>query len=306
MNWYKKISMGLDPNAWQMHDSTHRLSRDQPLVRTPFGTIIQKQRSKEELEKDYAGVHASQSAEMAAVYANGMATPEDPPVVLEIITSQKWEPDIDAQNLYMDYSGWIGYLPYSVEEKLKEEGINEDVIRDIMDDFDNIDTYDENDNANADASDIIFQNNQKKYPSAIIEYYDSQYGDKAEWAFYNTFILPLVYAEGNIDANLDAWMVNQMRFMQEIPDEQVVAIYTFDLFSTEMSQNYEEEERDESGRLKFDYEDLMSGSPRLEQVWAMPKQEALFPGVFDTFYHGTTKTRALKALPSLSNVLQRL
>jgi hypothetical protein len=304
MNWFKRISMGLDPNAWDMHGTQHRLVNDLPIVDTPFGIIPQKTRSLEDLEKDYKGVHTTQSIQMAAIYANDIATPQDPPVILEITTPQQWFPDIDVSHHFLNYSDWLGYLPYNVKEKLEEEGVKEEVIEDIMDDFERIDLEPEEPDIYDDAGDIIFRQNQRKFPSAVIEYYDSQYEDRSVWAFYNTFILPLVYNQGYMDANLDAWLINQMRFMNEIPDEQVVAIYTFPIFSSEIS--HEESEIDERGRPKWDYEELTYGIPEMREVWRRPKQYLLFPEAFDIFYHGTTRNRALQALPSLSGVLQNI
>jgi hypothetical protein len=95
-----------------------------------------------------------------------------------------------------------------------------------------------------------------------------------------------------------------MRFMNPIFEDQIVGIYTFELFTHDFSDlSYEDKERsdyDENGRRvisKFDYDYNIP----FTTVW-QDKQMTLISS--ETYYHGTTLSRAKIALPQLSNVLE--
>ena len=324
MNWYKiniKIA-ALEPGAWDWHgdEKTHRIVQDKPYVNSPFGggLIYQKPRPKEELESDYFGVHVTQDPKLAAVYANNFATPEDPPVVIEINNTQKWEIDIDAIKDMLEIetikSEWIdSNLDYSIRDEIrktpKENKI--EVINSIMNDISDLDIgYNDDYNEWEDIADIVSRNAQRKFPSAFIEYWRHFYGDNAPKAFYNYFILPMYFNKSKLDDKWKGWFINQMRFMEPVPESQVTAIYTLEQFSLELSKGYnddnEEQDDEEQGNKKmYGYEDLDYGAPYLTEIWRRQENQ-LFPQVFDVYYHGTTLSRAKAALPELISVLNKI
>ena len=316
MNWYSKIA-ALEPGAWDWHTQTHKIVQDKPYVNSPFGGLIyQKPRPKQELESDYFGVHVTQDPKLAAVYANNFATPEDPPVVVEISNTQKWEIDIDAVKNMFDAetvkSEWLDRnLDYNIRNIISKTPKNKkiDVIEQIMDDIADLDTggdYEDYDSWE-DVADVISRNAQRKFPSAFIEYWRHFYGDNAPKAFYNYFILPMYFNKGKLDNRYQGWFINQMRFMEPVQESQVTAIYTFEPFSLELSREYKEdkEQVDENNKKMYGYEDLDYGSPHLTKIWER-QQNQLLPQVFDVFYHGTTLSRARAALPELMSVLNKI
>ena len=319
MNWYKKIA-ALEPGAWDWYgtEQTHRIVQDKPYVNSPFGggLIYQKTRPKEELESDYYGVHVTQDPKLAAIYANNFAITEDPPVVIEINNTQKWEIDIDAIKDMLDantiQSEWIdSNLDYSVRDEMRRTPKDKkiEVINSIMNDISDLDFgYDEDQNEWEDVADIISRNAKRRFPSAFIEYWRHFYGENAPKAFHNYFILPMYFNKGKLDNRWQGWIINQMRFMEAVPESQITAIYTLEPFSLELSKEYnesDEEKTDENNKKMYGYEDLDYGSPHLTEIWRR-QQNQLFPQVFDIYYHGTTLSRAKAALPELISVLNKI
>ncbi len=317
MNWYKKTQ--LDPEAWDIHDDIHRLREDLPFVTVPYGgpgaraRIPQERKPREQLEERYYGVHVSQSPEIAAIYANGISSKENPPIVFEITTSKGWENDIDAQKSFaLTFleelaSETLNYLDYDVSQKIKEEGLSESTIQDIMVDISNIDYYDEGDTSgDFSVSDIILRNQQRISFSSIIDYFENHYGNNQEKMFYKKFILPVFYHQGGIDDKLRGWVVNQMRIMNAIPQEEITAIYTFKPFSEEINTDWEDKrEVDEKGKVMYDYEDIDYGVPKMIKIWEN-KNPKLIPKVFDAYYHGTNLDRAKQAYPQMSTILEKV
>lgn len=315
-NWYVKIAFPLSPDAWDKHENTHRLRKDLPAVNTMFGRIPQKLRPQEELEKDYRGVHVTKDINIAAVYANGIASIDDPPVVLEIATNQRYEHDIDAIEDGLDFgiiAGWIeDYLDYDIVEKIKEDlgnGIDlYEIIEEIMQDISNIEIYNDSMSESFDFSDQLYQSGRNINPSALIEYFEDYYRhENSTKAFYEKFILPMYYGEGSPDMNIIAYMINQMRFMNDVPDTEIVSIYTFDKYKEgEIGDAYMEdyEEYNEEGEYVPTIEDLDYGL-NVKKVWQNPQLE-LLPEYFDIYYHGTTVSRAKMALPGLSRILDNI
>ena len=321
MNWYNlSKKSALEPDAWQWHENTHRLLRDMPTVKTPFGTIPQKVKPQQDLAQDYQGVHATQDIQLAAVYANSLATPEDPPVIIEITNTQAWENDIDAINDALDsgiiFDDWFGHLDYDIQDAIKNRGRRdiEDVVSDIMDDIANIDLtgYDDDDwDGSQGVSDVISSNAKRKWPSSFMEYWQHYYGDKAVLAFYHYFLEPILEGSNEVDTRYKGWMVNQMRFMNPVPEEQISAIYTFQPFEDEINDDWkedsdEENEEEDNYKQKLTYEDLDYGGISPTKVWQNTTTSHLFPEAFDTYYHGTSLSRAMVSLPGLQNILRRI
>jgi len=315
MNWYKKAQ--LDPNAWEFHDNTHRLREDLPFVTVPYGgpgtmaRMPQERKPREQLEERYYGVHVSQSPEVAAIYANGISNKQDPPIILEITTSKGWENDIDAQKSFAltfveELSDpTLTFLDYNIPQKIKEEGLSKDTILDIMIDISNLDYYDEDDSSgDFSISDIILRNKKRQAYSSIVDYFENYYGDKQEEMFYKKFILPIFYKQGELDDRLRGWIINQMRIMDVIPQEEITAIYTFEPYSEKINMHGEEPDADEEGRIIYNYEDLDYGAPKMIEIWRN-KNPQLIPQVFDTFYHGTNLNRAKQAYPQMSGILEK-
>jgi hypothetical protein len=100
MNWYNrsKFAMPLDPGAWSRHEKTHRLLKDMPTIKTPMGTFRNQVSPQHELERRYHGVHATvDSLQLAALYANNISSPQDPPVVVQFSAHQQPELDVDSE-----------------------------------------------------------------------------------------------------------------------------------------------------------------------------------------------------------------
>jgi hypothetical protein len=307
MNWYKNIKLSaLEPGAWDQHDTTHRLQRDRPIVQGPFGySVIQKTRDQKDLQQDYEGVHATTDPQIAMIYANNLARQEnDTPIVLEIITTQGWQNDIDASQPqhFAPINDWLENLEYNIEDKINEEGRTEDVIEEIMMDLENIEIYDERE-FSSDTSDLLQEQGKQFYPSAIIEYFNHYYGQDAVKYFWKSFLAPVIFGEGLIDDNINGWLINQMRFMSPISHEEISAIYTFEPFSEQLYEEYRDEsEYDEEGYKKISHDEIMSGDVGLKEIWRNSK-EYLIPEVFATYYHGTILSRAKEALPELTGAL---
>jgi hypothetical protein len=317
MNWYKITKLSaLDPEAWQLYDQTsHRLDVDKPFTVIPrIGPtgklenfkLPQPQKSQQELGERYKGVHATKSKEIAALYANNFATKEDPPVILEFATYQHFYTDIDA-DLSHNMDNVIESIKYDLKDVWKKwvsrirKGFSRLSVRRMMNEIKDLDNYMDQGEQPEDLYEVISQQNQSLNPSEIVNYFDYYYESKAEQEFYNKFLLPVFLEQGYLDPNIQSWLINQMRFMEPIPESQIVGIYTFELFAHDFSDvDYEEQsDYDESGRMimsRFDDYDIP-----FTTIW-QDKQMGLIP--LETYYHGTTLSRAKAALPQLANVLE--
>jgi len=337
-NWLQKISMPLDPGAWSYEESPHRLQQHQPFVIMPgFGTggytyKIPQPQDPTKLEKDYYGVHVTQNFNLASIYANNRATKDDPPVVIELATDKQWEPDVDAIKT-LDITNYA-------DEKIKEiEGLEEQIqkfqasgqvdweyITEVfseVEDMQDIDDYygwENEELLTETVSEELAKNVKKIAPNIVADFFLSFYGTadskqlKFEFyipeylrAFYYYYLVPLFYG-GAHDNRLDAYFIDQMRFMEAIEDEEIIAVYQTEWWKDEIYDPYrgfqeeepEPEEQDEEGRTLLDLEEVMYFSPSSKAIWESPYTEQIKrnPQV-QTYYHGTSLSRAKKALPNL-------
>jgi len=298
MNWYKKISQ-LDPSAWKKHEHTHRLLKDMPVVKTPFGKIHQEVRPEEDLEKDYFGVHSTPSMDLASIYANNLGSFDNPPIIFEISTTQKWDIDVDAIMDGFDEVVAIDGEMDIVERIENAENIN-DEVGDIMDEISNMEIYDADYESDNDFSDAISEKAGYKHPRVIVDYFLKYYSDPVQ-GFYQKFILPLWFGKGDLDDTYKAYFVGQQRFTKPVTFQEITAIYTVYPYEYEFRHGYSEDEKEnynEEGKYMPDYEDVDYG---LETVllWQNP-QAQLFPNIFEVTYHGTNAERAKQAFPQLS------
>ncbi|MFA5600056.1 MAG: hypothetical protein WDA06_05605 [Phenylobacterium sp.] len=307
MNWYRLSA--LDPNAWNWHSKTHRLPSDRNVINTPYGRIIQKVRNNDELQKDYAGVHTTHDINLAAIYANNLSSEKDPPVIIEISTTKAWYPDIDAINSTAVDAEILKEMLSSLDIKnriLKSNNISE-TIKDIMQDISDLDNvFDDYSGDSVDSvPELIINQSQRNNPSSIVDFFNHYYGSYKIKAFYNNFIMPLYFNSGEIDKNLSSWIVNQMRFLDPIPESEVIGIHTFRPFNEEFNINeeYEEDGYEEDKTYqkdKLDYGDVIYGLD-IKTVWKS-NYEPLINDVFDTVFHGTTLSRAKQAFPYLRSL----
>ena len=311
MNWWKKSwfyhTAALEPGAWDMHETTHRLTRDQPNVTMPWGggfKIKQTVRPQGELEQDYYGVHVSQDLSLAAVYANNISSRENMPIVFEISTFQSWDTDIDANvEGYNPLDELEEHLGYDVAEKLREEG--ESAVSEIMSDIQNIEIYDDGDgDPYANLSDHISEQAKNRHPSVIVNYFESTYPDDSEVAFLEKFLKPVFLGEGELDNKFQAFVINQMRFMEPVYKQGIAGIYTFEPFYLGEAE-FDGPEYTEEGKRQYLYDDVSYGSvPDVKQIWQNPQLE-LFK-IFKTYYHGTNISRARQSMPEFESSYQKV
>lgn len=312
----RKTASPLSPDSWQMHENTHRLPSDHHSITTPYGRFHQQSRPQDQLKNDYEGVHTTQDLQLAAVYANSAASAdEDIPVIIQITTSKGWENDIDANNaMGAEFYGIIDSLQdLNIQQRMKGKFNLENVIE-LMEEIQNIDYFTEGE-ASDDPDELIAREARNNHPRVVVDFFDYYYGDKAPIAFYNKFVLPVYFKRGQIDNRIGAFLMSQMRFMQEIQDEEITAIYTFQKYDSnnlksdfmdDEDEEQEDNDEEETPKLRqLSYENIINGWLDINKVWEKP-HSPLIPEVYDTYYHGTTLNRAKQALPEMVNILSRI
>jgi len=317
--WLQKMAkvkpMPLSPDAYSSDTQPHRLQRHQETTPMPWGMgRIRQPQNADQIKDLYSGVHASEDFDLAAVYANNKATAGDPPVVIEFATQQRWRNDVDASHVMIDDINdrvmEIDGLAEAMQQYEETGEIDEEFISDTFEDIENQqydDMFGDNDyGQDYDLTDELSSRARRIHPSQLAEYYNKYYSENPARAFFRNYLVPLFKREG-IEANIFGFMVNQMRFMEPIEDEQIVAVYRVDRFNPEIFdpmkhdfENDEQPELDEEGRQWVGMDEAYYFSPQsgAQLIYESPIAEDLRTNG-NIFFHGTTLARAKKALTTL-------
>jgi lysozyme family protein len=321
--------MALEPGAYQTDPTPHRLMTHLPSVPSPWGgmRILQPQDPKE-LEELYAGVHASTSSNIAAIYANNRGTKNDPPVVIEFATTQQWEPDVDAMNHYIDYIHEkileIPELRETVEEFEKNNTVDWEYINDVFEEIESDTEWPDFDRESSDdINEHLQENAQRGTLADLAEFFKMFYAEEGDpkqqtfdfhvprylVGFYEWYLVPLVTGQGTMDARIDAWFMNQMRFMEPITEDEILAIYEVTRYNSELYEPWnpdtgEEDyrETDDEGRQLISLQDIDYWEPTLSTIWESPNADAIRKKSIPIYYHGTSFSRAQKALSGILDV----
>ena len=319
--------MALEPGAYKEEPIPHRLVTHMDAAPTPYGMIPQKQDPKE-IEEMYAGVHATTSINIAAIYANNRGTKVDPPVVIEFSTEQPFQPDVDALNHYIDHiHETIQEMPGlrdAVEKFEESHKIDWDYISDVFDEVESDSEYpDFEGDWSEDINDHLQQNAQRATLSDLADFFKTFYAEKDEaqskldfhvprylQGFYEWYLAPIFTGRGTIDARIDAWFMNQMRFMEPIEEDKILAIYEVTRYNSEMYNPWnpdtgEEESRetDDEGRELVPRDETDYWQPSFKTIWQSPNADAVRKSQHvPSYYHGTSLDRARKALSGILDV----
>jgi hypothetical protein len=311
MNWYNrsKFAMPLDPGAWSRHEKTHRLLKDMPTIKTPMGTFRNQVSPQHELERRYHGVHATvDSLQLAALYANNISSPQDPPVVVQFSAHQQPELDVDSE--FDSFGGLMEAV--QDDEEAREIGTqpyNREDVEALMRNIELMYVYGGDEEIIEDVNELIARQARTDHPSAITRYFRDQYREQAPFFFYRDFLMPLFQKRGNMDDRWMGYVINQVRFHDPIHDEQVIAIYVitpwkdrsndreFDPNETEGTDPEGYENVSLHGNWGYDFE------PSYELAWS-----ASNPYLFEmpSFYHGTSTSRAMQALPQFGSIFRQI
>lgn len=313
MNWFTNIkkAMPLSPDAWEWHEKNHRLQRDKEVVKLPWGTFKNRNISRDELKQNYQGVHATiNQFDLAAVYANNIGTPQDPPIVLEFVSPQQIEKDIDAS--HVDYDGILREIKDDEESReVAFQPYDRDAVDNLMDNLRQIDMMNESEMVDG-VAEMIFENAKNYHPSSVVSYFRDQYDYEAPFFFYRDFLMPLFHERGTMDTRWHAYVVNQVRFMSPVHDYQIVGIYLItpwkDVGQTPYGHDPETDEEDfvdEEGyqRTSIYNNQGFDFTPSSKQIWRS-NNPYLFN--FPTYYHGTSLSRARQALPEMHRILDSI
>jgi lysozyme family protein len=323
--------MALEPGAYKDEPIPHRWVSHLDAAPTPYGIIPQKQDPKE-IEEMYAGVHATPNINIAAIYANNRGTKKDPPVVIEFATKQSWEPDVD-----IDTPSARAQME-SIHEQIQEiDGLGEHIerfeetneidweyIEEVFDKIESNDEYPdvyETDYSNFDVSDYLQENAQRATLSDLAEFFRTFYAEEDDrqgvfdfqpprhlLGFYEWYLAPLFTGHGTLDARIDAWFLNQMRFMDPINEDEILAIYEVTRYNPEVYDSWNPEtgeddarEEDDEGRQLVSLEETNYWEPSLSKIWESPTADANRQKQ-TSYYHGTSLNRAQKALSGILDV----
>lgn len=310
MSWYSKTkqAMALDPNLWRTDPDPHRLPEHRDVQRTPYGNFRQPQEI-EKLEFWYSGVHFTDSLELAAAYAQGKSSQEDPPVVIEVYRDTLTPiPDVDAVN-FSD-SVHVALSEGEFSEILDNEELDSgEKFSQILNKLQKNLEYSDGNNEDEDPADFVAGEARDTAESAVMSYLQniSDY-DQA----INEFRAML---NGHIPDKILISMANQFRVMTAIESDQVHAIHQIPRVNLDDFKNlYQLEEMDEEeledegvtkigkdffdddGRLLLDYEFLEYGSWVKKTPLYQDKKQT---SESDLTYHGTSLSRAKSAYPEL-------
>jgi len=310
MSWYKK-ALALDPNAWKHEQNPARLQKDLDRVKLPWGTTVFQPQDEFDLENKYKGVHLTNSDEIAAMYANGKATRDDPPVIVEIdpieLTKQL---DVDAQHDYA-LDGYIDGRK-SDWKKLLEENDPEVIAETFRENLDtDLNFADWGSGEIEDTSDIIMNKERPCPPSLIMDYI----GDKSDDQVVQ-IVRDLV--SGNIPHEMQIASVNQFRVLDRIQLDRVKGIYQVPFVNLSKEGNFDywddlseeqlaeegivksgDEYLDEEGRQILSYDDMNYGWISYSPIYE--NKQAYFEGMSsqESVWHGTTLSRVKMAFPEL-------
>jgi hypothetical protein len=304
----------LDPQSWKSDPNPHRLSRHQDYIMNPFGgnKIPQKQ-DMGALKEMYSGVHTTDDKKLAMIYANDRANQSDPPVVLEIETGGlKPHADVDAvafmpviTTMYNDAVQHFDDMlkskieMYSDLQKSSAPGnFLDSFVNEIRKELEN-NTGNFDNETPSDVSGIISEQAKRADLNALSDFYpDDKKFMKA---------LQDILKNGKVEQGFAAYVTNQYRYLEEIPDVRIMAAYTFKPFdSGDIRSDYEEEsdkEQNESDPVKITYEDIDYGwlmnSVGFKEMWRNPHPIHLKNSRIQ--YHGTTMSRAKQILSEVPN-----
>lgn len=310
MSWYKK-SMALDPDAWQYEENPARLQKDLDEVKLPWGTKIKQPQNITDIKNKYRGVHLTNSDNIAAIYANGKATKDDPPVLIEIDPIElKRHLDVDAQ---VDYA-LEGYIDGRKREwvELLQDNDPEVISETFRDNLDSDSSYWESSGDIQDMDDIIAEQDRPIPPQVIANYI----GDKND---VQTVQILRDLVSGKIPPELHMSIVNQFRVLNPITLDRIKGIYQipFVNMSEEYNRDYlddlspeelekkgitkgEDEYYDKEGRMLLSYEDIdYNGWLSFTPIYQ--NQQTYFEGMSseESVWHGTTLSRVKMAFPEL-------
>lgn len=319
-------AMPLDPNAYATEPTPHRLLTHMDSAPSPWGGVrIPQPQDPKEIEQLYAGVHASQSIALAAVYANNRATPDDPGVVIEFATGKQWEPDVDAMNHYIDY----------IHEKVEEiDGLREAItkfeeigdidwqyVEEVFDEIESDDEWPELEREwSEDVNDHLQWQSERGTLSSLADFFKTYYKDDESQrkfdfeppryikGFYEWYLVPL-FTGGQMDARIDGWFKNQMRFMESIGEEEILAIYKVERYNPELYDPWDADsgaeeyrETDDEGRQLIPKDEVDYWEPSLSTLWEAPNAQTVRAKNIPVYYHGTSLSRAKQALEGILDV----
>ena len=306
MKWYDiyKSAFALDPDAWSYDAVPHRFQSDHDVVWTPYGGIRQKQ-NEDQLKNKYAGVHFTFSPEIAAVYASGKASKEDPPVIVEVnVDGMQHLPDADAMNEYEvdtyineKLGIWEEFLQRLDDGKIDESTCSDEILNNVREDEDFFE-YGQEGEAYDDISDIIVRNQKLSGQRIVQDYLEMLTEDQ----IVNTI---RAIIGGQIPDQLTINAVNQFRVIESVQADRIIAIYKIPWinFSEIRSQHEDDEDftvQDEvmydiDGRIVLDYEDLDYNWLELTPIYQNNKMATDSPA-----FHGTSLFRVKLAFPELA------
>ena len=302
--------MSLDPNAWEYEQNPARLQKDLDRVKMPWGTTIPQPQDPTDLENKYKGVHLTNSDEIAAMYANGKATRDDPPVIVEIDPIElKKQLDVDAS---FDYAldGYIGGRKSDWQKLLQEEDpevISETFRENLDSDLNFADWGDEI----QDPADIIMNKERACPPSLILDYI----GDKND---EQTVQILRDIVSDNIPIEMHMSSVNQFKVLDPIHLDRIKGIYqvpfvnlskegdleyldtlTAEQLAEEGVTKVGDEYLDEEGRQMLGYDEMNYGWISYTPLYE--NKQAYFEGMSsqESVWHGTTLSRVRQAFPEL-------
>jgi hypothetical protein len=321
--------MPLDPNAYLYEPKPHRLTQHLEAVPSPWAALhgvekmIPQRQNPEEIAQLYTGVHATQDINLAAIYANNRGSADDPPVVIEFATSQQWEPDVDvtSPNFNIDHIHEkvmeIPGLAERVKEFEQTGNVDWEYIQDVFDEVESDDEWPDLYNEGTDdINEQIMQSAQRGTLASLAEFFKTYYAeDENQQAFdfhvprylqgfYEWYLLPL-FSDGTMDARIDAWFLNQMRFMEPIEENEIVAIYKVRRYNPEIwdpeTREDNHKETDDEGRDLISQDDFGYWQPSLKIIWESP--DAVILRKHHTYYHGTSLSRARQALAGIVDAM---
>ena len=301
----------IDPQAWKSDPSPHRLLRHQDSIMSPFGgqKITQKQ-DINTLQYLYFGVHTTDDKKLAMTYANDGASPTDPPVVFELETGgMKPHADVDAMEFVSTINTMYSDAVKNFDEMLKSKIEMYDELQKSLPSGDFSDKFVEEvrrelenqaesgyfDETPSDVSGLISDQARRNNLTALSDFYvdDKKFMEA----------LSDILQRGQVAQEFAAYVTNQYRYLEEIPDVRIIAAYTFKQFDFgELHADYEPDEggekEDETKPVKITYDDIdynqIFQSVEFKEIWRNPNPIHLENS--RTQYHGTTMSRAKQIL----------
>ena len=316
MNWYRKFkkqAMPLDPDSWKRDERPSRFQNDMETVKMPFGLgTIRQNQDPQKLEERYRGVHFTYSPEMAAMYASGKATANDPPVIIEI-NPEGMQMELDADgtvnyevDTYVQENSaqWRQWLSELDAQKLTAEQFQDNLIDKLQGDVD----WGSDDGDFNDASDFVTRYNRDSAASIIKSEIEELNPEQVVQKIQDTLTVG-VPKEWYIRAVnqfrvLNAVESNNVKGIYEVPWINFNEIYPGVLYEADSERleelNYTKQDDvvvDENGLIILDYEDVDFGNWLSKvTIYENPNIQG------DSVWHGTSLKRAQQSFPELLGV----